>query len=242
MESETKYVINPQPGTEELIIRHGEAAPADQPVAIILEGDIRAPYEYFRTLTERSAEQKGAGIECLIVDYEQRLIMYHFNLGSDLHASEVSGQLNLSPELNPFKINSQKAFGPKELIELFKFNKHRFADREDATNLIKGLQKWNVKVSSLLTDQDDEKGNVKYGFEQKVEGIEFLNTLRLNLPVFRNTDPQPVDVEIIVSVHGRDVRLFLISPHLHELIETEGKAIIDAEVNKFPSDLPILYK
>lgn len=243
MENETKYTINPQPGTEELIIRHGTAPENDKIEQVNISGDIRTPYEYWASLTTPTDEEMGAGNMVLFANYDIRQLILCINMGSGLHRRDIYGKLHLSTEAAPFGINTSKKFGPKELIELFKFNKHRFEERETALQLIKSLQKWNVSVTSLLQDTDDERGNTKYSFEQKVEGIEFLKNLRLNLPIFKNEAPVLIDVEIVATVQGRDVMLSLISPHLHELIEEQAKDRMDDEILLFSgSGLPVIYE
>lgn len=216
-----------EPGIRELIIRDGEAERIDYPNAIKISGTIFAPGIFINKRSE-FYEKKNVHVTYSLEDLE---ITLNCDETSKTGAT-IKGSLEISPELEEFKINKNHTFAREDLKQFLKMNRAAFPSQDENIKIVASLTKFNARVEVHLQDENNNQGSRKTSYTQEVK-FDIPLSFRLKLPLFKGTDPVAFNVDILYNVTGGDVKLWFESPELKELQTTTRDKIIDKELKLF---------
>lgn len=237
MEDE-KIVINASDGTKEIIIRHGEAEKLLDPKAPLsfeVSGQLNSVAEYLKKrINSGQFEQRNCHI---FVNRENVAIILVFNERDAYNKGQVLGHLSMHPDFESLRINEAHAWTPVELAMLLKMHRYWFTDRTEGMKLISTLMNYKADISQKVEKSVEGNGNRADNFSQVVNS-NLPPTITLNLPIFKGSKPQPVEIEFFAKVDGRDVAFLLISPGANEALEAYRDAAIDKELAEIRSIAP----
>lgn len=208
----------------ELIVREGVALPQQPPRKVLLNGVISSPGDFAQMRKDTYDKLKSN----VVANYTNRKITLTVN-EADEYASIVTGTLELHPELNKLKINSEQWYDEKTLLKLLNFYGSWFKDRSAHTNLLTRLQQFKAKVTKEFTNADDYKGSAAI---EKITKIEHDIPLQFELiiPVFTGGERKSFMVNICVAARDGGVSFWFESVELHELITKETETIFEQEL------------
>ena len=124
-----------------------------------------------------------------------------------------------------------------DLADFIKMNRAFFADPMQAMKLVTQLRQFQAKVENDIANSDDKRGNARLLKAQTVEH-NLPEHFTLNIPIFRNTEPQTIDVE--VDVKSTDLTMTLVSPEAADIVHKSTKDIIQDELKKIGETCPDL--
>ena len=243
MENEKQQVVLHE-GQTELVIREGKAKnilDVKPPVKIALVGVIGAPTEF---LERRFAHNKMAAyaVEPILIEQHFDPTRLHvlvnredvkITLVIDEHdeykRGTVVGSLELHPKFVEFGINSKKMWEPNDLGQFLKMNRAFFPDRSKNMTLVSELKNFVGKVDSTIEQQKEDKGSFKDNFSAVVTS-NLPDSFSVQLPVFKGTKAEIIDVEFYASVSGREIFVQLVSPGANELFESIRDTVIDEQI------------
>lgn len=228
--------IHVSEGTHELVIRHGQAELLRDPESIAVAGAITAPREYLEKKLATKATNGSLlydpAYTTLYVDREGKQLTLLLNEKNPLGDS-IKGKLEESKELQLLQVNSDKRWSVQDLKRELKKVRFMFADRDENVAIIAALEKFNATVTTHLTQHSSNRGDSHNAIERVVSGIDWKNTFKLNIPIFKGGPKHVFLVEIAVDATDANVRFFLDSPDLYDLQAQVLEAAIEAEVEYF---------
>lgn len=225
-----EYVTRTREVEKELVIRKGDAPKLldeIRPDAIRLKGTIKAPGEFF---TKRKQNH----------DYNGAHVIYDRNLGTILlvlderygkQNYEISGELEDNPDLAPFKINGA-TFEVKALLEVLKFNRIFFVDREVNNKIVANLMAFKANVQKTIRDISDNRGEDEVSKLTKLEHSLDENFV-LEMPIHKGGEKKRFKVDICVTARAAHVEVWLESRELKELQQASADAMINKELEIF---------
>jgi len=243
MENEKMQVVLHE-GQTELVIREGKAQnilDVKPPVKIALVGVIGAPTEFLARRFQHCVDAaKPDCIEMLahfdptrlhvLVNREDVKITLVIDEHDEYKRGTVVGSLELHPKFVEFGINdSKKLWEPNELGQFLKMNRAFFPDRSKNMTLVSELKNFVGKVDSTIEQQKEDKGSFKDNFSAVVTS-NLPDSFSVQLPVFKGTKPEIIDVEFYASVSGREIFVQLVSPGANELFESIRDTVIDEQI------------
>lgn len=243
MENEKLQVVLAE-GQKELIIREGKAQnilEVKPPVKIELVGVIGAPAEFLErrfahccvaATTENGDKRLGHfdPSRChVLVNREKVSIKLVVDEHDEYKRGTVVGSLELHPKYVEFGINSKKLWEPNDLGQFLKMNRAFFPDRSKNMTLVSELKNFVGKVDSTIEQQKEDKGSFKDNFSAVVTS-NLPESFSVQLPVFKGTKPEIIDVEFYASVSGREIFVQLVSPGANELFESIRDTVIDEQI------------
>jgi hypothetical protein len=214
-----------------IIIREGSAPKqldAIKPNKVHLKGVISAPSEFYNKRKHLHNPDKchvifdkNIGSISLVVDEQ-----------FDNDNYKVTGTITDNPDLNVFKINQEHLFGIKELMQIIKFNRIHFIDKEQNAKIVLSLQNFKGKIEKVLTDKSDLRGQDEKSVLTKLEH-ELEESFKLQMPIHKGGKPYVFNVDICVSASSADVQVWLESKELKELQDYSKSNMIDEELKNF---------
>lgn len=157
---------------------------------------------------------------------------------NDKLATKLTSKLKINPDFQDFNINSQSHFSQKELENLIRTNAHCFVNLQDAKDLIKKLQNFEVRYEQTVKSKDDRQGNTENAVNTAIKqhAGEITGELKLAMPLFLGTEKKSFSVEIEIErgrnnmpefgFYSMDVQMMLLE-HSAELILNEVKKFRD---------------
>ena len=238
MENNEKVVINAAEGTAENVIRHGEAQKVldpKAPLALELTGQLDCVAEYIqKRINVGQFEQKDCTI---LVDRENVAMRFIFNERDAYNRGVVEGRLLLHPDFESLFINRAQTWAPVELAMLLKMHRYWFEDRQKGMQLVSTLMNYKADINKKVEQSVESNGNRADCFAQVVNS-NLPATITLNLPIFKGSQPQPLEIEFFAKVDGRDVSFLLLSPGANEALEAYRDAAIDKQLEKIRTIAP----
>lgn len=215
-------------GEKELVIRTGEAENILYPDKIRLSGVITAPGEFYKKRKDLHDPNKchvlfdrQKGAITLVVDEQHGEQNY-----------EVTGAISKNAYLEPFKINTGHTFTVKELMQVLKFNRAWFTDKDDNAKIVLALQNFKGKVEKTFEDSNNLRGDAAKVNITKLEH-ELQESFMLKMPIFKGGEEKTFRVDICVEATDGSVCVWLESRDLREMEVTNSNAIVDKELETF---------
>lgn len=224
----TEFKINVETKDNEVVVRTGAAAPLHEPISMNFTGFLYSPGDYMKN-KKGLVEANDCRLE---VDYENMSLTFLVN-ARDKFRDQISGKLVPSKIIQSLGVNVENRFyGDKQLAKLLRRNAMYFGDQSAGSSLIHRLMNFEAKITTNIIAKDDLKGNTKKAIEKAIEN-ELPDFFVLDLPVFEGAEPQPIKIYLLADTSGNGVLLYLDSPDLYILEQTESKRLIDLEIKRF---------
>lgn len=211
----------------EIVIRHGEAPEALDPKEAVItkiNGIIDSP---LRWLEKRVSETNQINQKkCHILVNRDQFSIILITDENNQEGSRLAGKLEIDPIFSEFGINTNKTWNPIKLGEFFKMNRAYFPERSVNMALVSIFKNFVAKVNSNIEKKLEQNGSKSDVFQQEVTS-NLPEAFDLNLPIFKGSPRQVVEVEVVAYVSGNEVSLSLISPAAKEFIDNERDNRID---------------
>lgn len=220
--------------TNELTIRQGKAAdplPLKEPEIIDIAGDIHSVANFIK---DRSA---GHGLQFIdknkaivLVDKDNRQITLQLD-PENHYSTTVTACLQQSKELLQFGINTTTRYGRKQLLDLLRFNRLFFEDKNEHAKIIEGLYKLRIKSQTEIEQESSNQGNKKSLVEVKViDDGGFTRFFKMTLPLYKGFPAQNIEVEVCYDLLNGDISFWLESIGLKETLQAQIDDIFATEL------------
>jgi regulatory protein YycH of two-component signal transduction system YycFG len=216
-------------GTKELTFRTGEAEKIIYPNKVTLSGVINTPANFY--MKRKALHNKD---KCHVVyDKQVGTIKLVVDEQNNTQNYEVTGAILPNPQLAPFKINSGSTTTIKDLMQILKFNRVFFADKDDNAKIVLALQNFKAKVEQTLEDSNDNRGAQGKVKISKLEH-ELQESFVLNMAIFKGSEPTSFKVDVCVQLTdaGSPV-VWLESRDLKDMQVNGIDGMITAELDAF---------
>ncbi|HEX8656515.1 MAG TPA: hypothetical protein VF690_03230 [Hymenobacter sp.] len=229
-DSPTTVVVKPEPSAAGVItLLQGQApAPLQAPARLAYNGRLDTP-RLFLTPKEANYDKLQCTFE---VHSEQGAVRFIGTEKSHESADIITGKLVASEAIEQFKLNTGERWTVAQLVELVKRMRPYFATQEAQVALITHLKNWSVAVLKQFEEVQNQDGNARRSVAIKVEGQMPLPFV-LNLPIYKGYPKERFEVEFGVDAEAGNVKLYLDSPQLLDLLLEKKEEYIKTEVDYF---------
>lgn len=219
--------VKVEEGVKELVIRNGNAANIHEPKIVTITGTITAPGKFLEKRKNDHEDNK-----CHVLFSRHSMEINAIFSEDSQFSSKVTGKLELNPELAEYGINKNKTFNISDLRSFLRMRRAHFSDRDKAMKLIEHLSQFKANIQKEVVQHDDTRGNTKDNFESKVTSNLDLK-FSLTMPIFKGQTAKKFGVEVCFDVSEREVKIWMESPELAEVILKDRDSIIDKEISLF---------
>ena len=250
MSNENQQInLHVKEGQNEVIIRHGEAAPVvpfRKPIKV--SGTLEVPKIHLTNpsgwLTQLPWKIPGEEVDIdsplqfshLVVNRDKGSIEFVEDAGKPWESS-YKGVLEQDPRFLKFKINTGESRDTLSLSNFIKMNRSHFETKDQAMLLVSVLRNFKAKIDKDIENAADERGNKKILIAQAVES-NIPESFKIKVPVFKGYPEQTLQVEI--SIDPSDLSCSLVSPEVNDYIEETKDDLINAELNEIEKLHPTL--
>lgn len=226
--------INIENSGDEIIIREGKAAeplPVKEPKIISIAGDIHSVSNYILNRTNGHSSQFINPNKAIItVDKSSRTIKLELD-PENYYGATVVAKLEQSEELKKFGINTTQRYSRKQLLDLIRFNRLYFEDKNEHAQVMAGLFKLRIKSETEIQQEKDNQGNKRNLVDVKtVDDGGMVKQFTLTIPIFKGFFAQKITVEIAFELVNGDVSFWLESIGLQEATEAAIDGIFEQEL------------
>jgi len=166
------------------------------------------------------------------VDAENNRVRLVGTEKSQESADTIWGALAPSDAIAQFKLNTGARWTVSELVELVKRMRPYFATQEAQVALITHLKNWSVAVNKQFEEVQSQDGNARRSVAIRVEG-QMPAPFVLCLPIYKGYPKERFEVEFGVDAEGGNVKLYLDSPQLLDLLLHKKEEYINTEAEYF---------
>ncbi len=223
---ETSKTYNIASDVKEVIVREGAAQEIRDKRTISIVGILDAPYQF---LEPKLSLYKSINAHAL-VNLNAGSIELNLN-DSDYFQDKVKGVLSPGKDLEQFQINKNTKFTLHDLLKLIKRTKFFFEDKAEHQSLIVSMQNFNAKITTEIQKHHDNRGNNKNLLE-RISTIDAPVDFKLLIPIYEGYKALSFLVEVCLDPTDADVRFYLESSQLFDLLQSEKERIINIEVEK----------
>lgn len=224
----------------EVIVRKGEAARQPDPLAIKapekidVTGVISTPLDWLRKRVD-TIDQEEANIK---VDRENMTIVLTVNERDFYEKSVIVGKIRYSDQFLAFRINDgEKGWVPSQLGQFIRLNRAMFPDKEKCAALVSLLKNFQAKCNADIQKQQDPSGARAEVYRMNVES-NLPKAFTVELPIFRGTAKQAIEVEFDHYIVDSHVMLQLVSPGANEFTEIYRESELDKVLNQIREVAP----
>ncbi|MDP2338038.1 MAG: hypothetical protein Q8N05_16655 [Bacteroidota bacterium] len=209
-------------GIKELVIRHGEAFPVREPVALKIGGNIDSVARFISNRKDEFEHNKAH----IISDRAALMIVLTIDEPS-YFSGIIQGNAEIDARFKEWGINTGKSWTTFELADFIRMRRAFFENVGTATELVTVLRNFKAKVNKELENNDDKRGNRDVVKRQVVES-NVPAGFKVNLPIFKGFKVETIDVEIDIDADSLNCKL--VSPHAAELQVYLTDSIIDEQL------------
>lgn len=214
-----------------LTIREGAAAKqldAIKPNKVHISGTIKAPSEFYEKRKSLHDPNKCH----ILYDKVSATITLVVDEQFENDNYMIKGSLIANPDLEPFKINKNHLFTVKELMQVLKFNRIHFADKDKNAVVVTHLQQFKANIEKEINNADDGRGNQNIGKTQTLKA-ELTESFILSMPIYKGEPSKTFSVDIGFQVTDASVNIYLESRDLKELQVSAAESVMSTELAKF---------
>lgn len=220
--------------TNELVIREGDAQvplPLKEPKIIAISGDIHSVANFIKgRATGHSSQAIDKNKAVVLVNKDAKTITMQVD-PENFYGATVTAKLEPSKELQQFGINATTRYNRKSLLDLLRFNRLFFEDKNQHAQVLLGLTKLRIKSETEIQQEKDNQGNKRSLLDVKtVDDGGLIKVFNITLPLFKGFSKQNIEVEICFEVVNGDVSFWLESVGLKEAMESQVDGIFEEEL------------
>ena len=155
------------------------------------------------------------------------------NIATTEKGSNIKSSLVVNPDLNTLQINSQKTYTNQQLADVLKFNRLLFESSDECMNMVTKLKKFSATVTSEIINENDNQGNKKLMYAQKL-AHELNLSFTLNCAIFvgvKNVSKFKVDIEF--DIRDKSIEFWLTSVEMKEIMDQAKELIITEQLKPF---------
>lgn len=217
-----------------LTVLEGQAAeplPLKEPKIINIVGDIHSVSNFIGARESGHSSQEIDKNKAIVtVDKHARTIVLQLD-PENYYGATVTAKLEQSVELGQFGINTNTRYNRKSLLDLLRFNRLFFEDKNQHGQVLAGLYKLRVKSETEIQQEKDNQGNKRTLHDVKtVDDGGLVKEFAITLPLFKGFTPQKITVEICFEVVNGDVSFWLESIGLKETTDAAIDGIFTEEL------------
>ncbi len=219
----------------EVIIRKGEAMPLKEPTPVDITGQIDSPARWLKKRVD-TLNQKDANV---LVDREEFTIKLTID-ENNAYSDTITGELELSEEMDNLGINSGQYIGAFDMADLIKKNRSYFESTTAAMQLVSELRNFKAKVDKEVEASDDKRGNTRFLRNQIVES-NLPKSFKVEIPIFKGQPKKTIEVE--VEINPDNLSCTLVSPEANDTVIKERDDIMNkviAEIEETAPDVVII--
>ncbi|MFY9159648.1 hypothetical protein [Aquirufa ecclesiirivi] len=236
MEANPSISVKIEEGVKEL--RIGQAPNIEHKKGFSITGTIDTPLKWFNARKE-AIDKSDAHI---LVSYENGTITLVMNTMTESIKTQITGKIEPSDDISKaISINKGVYITTHKMGETFKMNKSLFINKSEAEVLVSGLMNLEVKVSQVIQDANDNRGNVKVLQSQAIKS-NIPEVILMQIAPFKGSKRAPVEVNVYIN--PENYTCTLVSAGLKELIDNASKEMIDLQIEELskiiPKEIPIL--
>lgn len=205
--------------------------PVLEPDNVDICGCITAPFSFLEKRWNADDKQIDHCRTAMYVNRDHLRMNLICNETDKRERKTIGGVIELSRQFKAFSINGKEDWTPMELGDFFRINRTYFETKEDNMNLVALLKGFSAKVSTDIEKYRDNSGSTTDVY-RKVVDSNLPKSFYINIPIFKGTAPEKIEVEIVARVNGRDIYLQLISADAASIEEEVRDKLIDAELDK----------
>lgn len=218
----------------ELIIREGNAVeplPLKEPNIIKISGDINSVSNFIQNRQSGHSSQAIDKNRAIVtVDKHVRTIVLQLD-PENHYGATITAKLEQSKELEQFGINTSTRYNRKGLLDLLRFNRLFFEDKNQHVQVISGLYKLRIKSEQEIQQEKDNQGNRRTLHDVKtVDDGGMVKEFTLTVPLFKGFPPEKITVEICFEVLNGDVSFWLESIGLKEATDAALDGIFENQL------------
>lgn len=216
------------PTTDELTIIHKKALDELPPHNFHIDGNIHSVASFITDRFNKSSIQSALPSDSVVIaDITKGTLTLTIN-PDDRYSSTVTGKLVANPDLDLFKINTNKMYDRDELLKLIRFNSYRITNPKP---LIEELQKLRFQASITTQNAKDKRGNLEGSISKSITS-EIPTSFILKMPIYQGSAVKAFMVDIVMETSDASVKFWLESTELHQLLVSERDEILNEEIDK----------
>jgi len=219
--------VSPKEGTEEIVIRKGDAQEIRDERTIEISGVLSAPRDFWE---KRSGEHEALKTHITYSRDDRRITLYMRE--DDYFRGKITGLMDDDKELAQYSINGTHMWGVKELMKHLRMRKSHFADREEAAKLISNLSKFKASVQTEIEHSDSQKGDLTQKLQKKVD-TDIPLDFTLDMRVFKGMPKKKFKVDIFFDITDAQAQMWFESAELAEIVDKMVNDEIDKELKTF---------
>jgi hypothetical protein len=226
-------------GNSTLTVFKGEALTPKAPLNLVFNGDMYAPILFWE---KRIAVYRAKTNVCHVeIDKENFRVKLVTDENDPWLKNEINGEMQLFADFLSFKINQKSEWDSFDLAQHCRMNKYLFDDASDNAQMVTALMNIKAKVKGEVEKYDSKRGDTK-NLVESVVNHNIPNGFILNMEVIKGLGKIKFFVEINVKFTDSTFHISLISPELKEIIDGYKAKVISEIVERFGSEIAILYK
>lgn len=240
-----KSEMNITPKGDVLTLLEGKALELKHPDKLKISGQIESVNKYMAA--RKGTEQAPGALQHInrdlaVITVDDEAMAIHLDVDpNNPFGTEVVGSLEMNPELLQFQLNKNYKFSRESLVELLRMNRRFFADRIENENVVSALQRLKISTTADIGQGSDTRGNKENAFKKTVDSAAVPQTFALFIPIFKGQPPKKFLVDLCLDTTEQNVRFWLESVELIEIIQVDKKAIISAQLADY-LDYCIIWK
>lgn len=202
-----------------------------EPKIINIVGDIHSVANFIKSRpTGYSSQEIDKNKALVIVNKHNRTITLQVD-PENHYGATVTAKLEPSKEIEQFGINTSTRYNRKSLLDLLRFNRIFFEDKNEHARLIAGLYKLRIKSEQEIQQEKDNQGNKRTLHDVKtVDDGGMVKEFTLTIPLFKGFNAERITVEICFEVLNGDVSFWLESVGLKEATDAAIDGIFAEEL------------
>lgn len=211
--------------------RAAEPLPLKEPKIISISGDIHSVANFIKDRkTGYGSQEIDMNKAIVIVDKSAKTIVLQLD-PENYYGATITAKLELSDELKQFGINTSSRYNRKSLLDLLRFNRLFFEDKNQHALVIGGLYKLRIKSEQEIQQEKDNQGNKRTLHDVKtVDDGGMVREFILTIPLFKGFAVERITVEICYEVLNGDVSFWLESVGLKEATDAAIDGIFSKEL------------
>lgn len=211
--------------------------PVLEPSKVEIAGQITAPFDFLEKRWNAEDGQIDHNRTHLLVNRDALRMTLIVNETDERNLKKIVGSVTLSRQYVGFGINTDKEFDPIDLGNFFRINRTYFDSKEDNMALVTLLKSFKAKIQTDVEREIKDNGSVTDVYKKVVDS-NLPKSFFVKIPIFKGTEPERIEIEIIATVNGRDVSLSLISPDAASIVEDVRDKLIDGQIEKIREIAP----
>lgn len=248
METE-KFIVNVPEGQQkvEVLLREVDynvetVLPVQEPEQVSLSGNITAIANFLEKRWLSGDKQIDHWRTHITVNRDALTMTLVANETDKRNRKVVKGSISLSRQFKAFGINDKEDWTPEDLGNFFRINRTYFDSRDENMRLVSLFKSFKAKIATDIERLEKDNGSITDNYSQVVDS-NLPESFYVNIPIFKGSASERIEIQVIAHVSGKTVSLALISADAAAIEEDVRDKLIDDELKKvcvIAPEIPII--